>query len=82
MLPHLLTSVSVIVFFRRTRLDERIWHTVLALLCGATVLALRNFTTLVSASGSTTLVLEPTVVLGLLRPGGAEVCTYEGSEEP
>ncbi|MEB8342403.1 APC family permease [Streptomyces endophyticus] len=96
MLLYLLTSVSVIVFFRRTRLDERIWHTVLApllaiaLLCGATVLALRNFTTLVSASGTTALVLELTVVavfaggvvLGLLRPGGAEACTYEGSEEP
>ena len=46
MLLYLLTSVTVIVFFRRTRLDERIWHTMLApplaiaLLCGATVLAL------------------------------------------
>ncbi|MGD6749928.1 hypothetical protein [Streptomyces sp. BH105] len=68
MLLYLLTSVSVIVFFRRTRLDERIWHTRLApllavaLLCGATVLALRNFTTLVSASATTALVLELTVV--------------------
>ncbi|MFZ3572523.1 hypothetical protein ACOKM5_36945 [Streptomyces sp. BH097] len=76
MLLYLLTSVSVIVFFRRTRLDERIWHTVLApllaivLLCGATVLALRDFTTLVSASATTALVLELTVV-AVLAGGSA-----------
>lgn len=46
MLLYILTSVSVVVFFRRTRLDTRPWNTLIApiasvaLLLGATVLAL------------------------------------------
>ncbi|GAA2334297.1 APC family permease [Streptomyces violaceusniger] len=68
MLLYMLTSLSVIVFFRRTGLDRRRWNTVIApsasivLLLGATALALQNFTTLISASGTIALVLELTVV--------------------
>ncbi|MEV4974761.1 APC family permease [Streptomyces scopuliridis] len=78
---YLLTSVAVVVFFRRTGADRRRWNTVVApvasvaLLLGATGLALRNFATLISASGATALVLELTVlavfvggvILGLTR---------------
>ncbi|MFI1329855.1 APC family permease [Streptomyces sp. NPDC020845] len=84
LLLYLLTSLSVIMFFRRTGLDRRRWNTLIAplasiaLLLGAAALALENFTTLISASGTTALVLELTVVavlaggivLGLLRRGG------------
>lgn len=69
MLLYILTSVAVIVFFRRTRLDTRRWNTVIAptasviLLLGATALALNNFTILIGASGTTALVLELTVVV-------------------
>jgi amino acid transporter len=86
MLLYLLTSVAVIVFFRRTRLDTRRWHTLIApllaivLLLGATALALGNFTTLISASGTTALILELVVVavfaggvlLGLRRTPGQD----------
>ncbi|GGS23554.1 amino acid permease [Streptomyces humidus] len=84
-LLYLLTSLSVIVFFRRTGLDRRRWNTLIAplasivLLLGAATLALENFTTLISASATTATVLELTVVavfvggivLGHLRPGVA-----------
>ncbi|MFC8419878.1 APC family permease [Streptomyces sp. NPDC057236] len=84
MLLYILTSVSVIVFFRRTRLDTRPWNTLVApiaaavLLLGATALALNNFTTLIGASGTTALVLELSVVavfaggilLGYVRRAG------------
>lgn len=42
-------SIGVIVFFRRTRLDQRLWHSLLApalavlVLCGAEYLALTNY---------------------------------------
>ncbi|MFJ3773228.1 APC family permease [Streptomyces sp. NPDC090075] len=68
MLLYVLTSVSVITFFRRTRLDTRPWNTLIApaasvvLLLGATALALNNFTILIGASGTTALVLELSVV--------------------
>lgn len=85
LLLYLLTSLSVVVFFRRTGLDTRRWNTLvapllsIALLLGATVMALNNFTTLISASSTTALVLELTVVavfaagvvLGYLRDGKA-----------
>lgn len=67
-LLYVLTSASVVVFFRRTGLDRRRWNTLvapllsIALMLGAAVLALDNFTTLISASGTTALVLELTVV--------------------
>ncbi|MGW1024396.1 APC family permease [Streptomyces sp. NPDC002577] len=69
MLLYVLTSMSVVVFFRRTRLDTRRWNTLVAplisvvLLLGGTALTLRNFTTLIGASGSTALVLELSVVV-------------------
>jgi len=55
----ILTGVAVIAFFARQRVDTRVWHTRIAPalglvgLLGVTVLALANFTTLIS--GSTTL---------------------------
>ncbi|MER5756144.1 APC family permease [Streptomyces sp. NPDC002088] len=92
MLLYVLTSVAVIVFFRRTRLDTRPWNTLIAplaaiaLLLGATVLALNNFTTLISASGTTALVLELAVIvvfaggvlLGRLRPGQDNLFATDG----
>lgn len=68
LLLYLLTSLSVVVFFRRTGLDRRRWNTLVApllsvaLLLAATGLALNNFTTLISASAGTALALELTVV--------------------
>ncbi|WP_433662198.1 APC family permease [Nocardia sp. CA-128927] len=52
----LLTSVAIIVFFRRTGLDRRRWHTVIAPALGTvgllvvTALVIDNFTTLVGGS--------------------------------
>ncbi|RSM86520.1 amino acid permease [Kibdelosporangium aridum] len=52
MVLYFLTSISVVAFFRRTRLDTRPWHTVIAPVlgalgvAGAIVLILANFTTL------------------------------------
>ncbi|GAQ59786.1 APC family permease [Streptomyces scabiei] len=66
---YILMSLSVVVFFRRTRLDTRPWHTLVApsasvlLLLGVMVMALANFPTLISASGGTALVLEGGVLL-------------------
>lgn len=64
---YFLTSVSVVVFFRRTRLDTRMWHTVVApvaaagLIAAGTITVLRNFTTLISGSAGTALALALTV---------------------
>jgi amino acid transporter len=69
LLLYILTSAAVVVFFRRTRLDTRLWHTLIApitaiaLLLGATVLALKSFTILIGASQSTALVLEAVIIL-------------------
>ncbi|MEV5010489.1 APC family permease [Streptomyces sp. NPDC056159] len=73
MLLYLLTSVSVVVFFRRERLDRRVWNTlvapVLGVLClaGAIWLILANFTTLIGGSTGTAvcLTLLVPVVLAL-----------------
>ncbi|MFM9608213.1 APC family permease [Streptomyces niveiscabiei] len=72
MLLYLLTSVSVVVYFRRRRVDRRVWHTVVAPVLGAVGLAgavwliLANFTTLIGGDGGTALWLELSVpvVLG------------------
>ncbi|MDX6741125.1 APC family permease [Actinocorallia sp. A-T 12471] len=59
MLLYLLTSISVIVFFRRERLDTRPWNTLIAPalgalgLAGAIWLILANFTTLIGGSTAT-----------------------------
>ena len=73
MLLYLLTSVSVVVFFRRRRVDGRVWNTLIAPLLGAVGLAgaiwliLANFTTLIGGETSTALwlVLAVPVVLAL-----------------
>ncbi|GGM95902.1 APC family permease [Streptomyces fuscichromogenes] len=73
MLLYFLTSVSVIVFFRRERLDTRLWNTVIAPALGALGIAamiwviLANFTTLIGGATSTAvwLVLAVPAVLGL-----------------
>ncbi|CAM5635342.1 MULTISPECIES: APC family permease [Streptomyces] len=73
MLLYLLTSVSVVVFFRRRRVDGRMWNTLIAPVLGALGLAgaiwliLANFTTLIGGEASTAfwLVLSVPVVLAL-----------------
>ncbi|MBZ6083680.1 APC family permease [Streptomyces olivaceus] len=72
MLLYILTSVSVVVFFRRTRLDSRPWNTLIApitsvlLFLGAAALALNNFGVLTGTSGITTSALEASVVVVFL----------------
>ncbi|WP_157876946.1 amino acid permease, partial [Streptomyces graminilatus] len=76
MLLYLLTSVSVVVFFRRERLDTRLWNTLIApalatvAVAAAVWLILDNFTTLIGGDSTTALWLELTVpavmALGLL----------------
>ncbi|MFJ9446918.1 APC family permease [Kitasatospora sp. NPDC101235] len=73
MLLYLLTSVSVVVFFRRRRVDTRMWNTVIAPVMGALGIAgaiwliLANFTTLIGGEASTALwlVLSVPVVMAL-----------------
>lgn len=76
MLLYFLTSVSVIVFFRRSRADTRPWNTLVAPalgalgIAGAIWLIIENFTTLVGGDEATSVRLRLTVpavlVLGLL----------------
>lgn len=76
MLLYFLTSVSVVVFFRRSRLDTRPWNTLIAPVLGALGIAgaiwliLANFTTLIGGDSTTATWLELTVpavlVLGLV----------------
>ncbi|MFD9791568.1 APC family permease [Streptomyces sp. NPDC059070] len=67
MLLYFLTSVSVVVFFRRARLDARIWHTVAAPalgalgIAGALALILANFTTLIGGDTATAVRLAAIV---------------------
>nr|WP_202510207.1 APC family permease [Streptomyces sp. SID5643] len=67
MLLYLLTSVSVVVFFRRSRLDSRPWNTLIAPtlgalgIAGAIWLILANFTTLIGGERSTALWLTLSV---------------------
>jgi amino acid transporter len=71
MLLYFLTSISVIVFFRRERLDTRPWNTLVAPALGALGIAaviwvvLANFTTLIGGDGTTAtwLVLAVPAVL-------------------
>ncbi|MFJ6622732.1 APC family permease [Kitasatospora sp. NPDC091335] len=73
MLIYLLTSVSVVVFFRRRRVDTRVWNTVVAPVLGALGIAgaiwliLANFTTLIGGAAGTALwlVLSVPVVMAL-----------------
>jgi hypothetical protein len=58
-----LTSVAVLAFFARSRVDRRIWHTRVAPalgtlgLLGVVGLVLANFTTLISGSATLATVL-------------------------
>jgi amino acid transporter len=69
---YLLTSISVVVFFRRTRLDTRPWHTVISpclavlLVAGLTWLVLSNFTLLIGGSAGTAVPLVLSVPAALL----------------
>jgi amino acid transporter len=73
MLLYFLTSASVVAFFRRERLDTRLWNTLIAPTLGALGVAaaiwliVENFTTLIGGDPTTALWLELTVpaVLGL-----------------
>ncbi len=73
MLLYLLTSVSVVVYFRRRRVDRRAWNTVIAPVLGAVGLAgaiwliLANFTTLIGGDAGTAVWLGVSVpvVLGV-----------------
>ncbi|MFD8305122.1 APC family permease [Streptomyces sp. NPDC059690] len=73
MLLYLLTSVSVVVYFRRRPTDSRTWNTLVAPVLGALGLAgaiwliLANFTTLIGGETSTAvwLVLTVPVVMAL-----------------
>ncbi|WP_324786032.1 APC family permease [Streptomyces sp. H51] len=72
MLLYFLTSVSVIVFFRRSRLDTRPWNTLIAPALGALGIAaviwivVANFTTLIGGDPATAtwlVIAVPTVLL-------------------
>ncbi|WP_128374521.1 APC family permease [Streptomyces cavernae] len=79
MLLYLLTSVSVVVFFRRERLDTRPWNTLIAPVLGALGVAgaiwlvLDNFTTLIGGQGSTAVWLEVSVLGALVLGVVAEL---------
>ncbi|MFI7504751.1 APC family permease [Streptomyces sp. NPDC049687] len=76
MLLYFLTSVSVVVFFRRSRADIRPWNTLIAPVLGALGIAgaiwliIDNFTTLIGGDEATAVWLELTVpavlILGLV----------------
>ncbi|MEQ0558260.1 APC family permease [Amycolatopsis sp. NEAU-NG30] len=76
MLLYFLTSVSVVVFFRRSRADTRPWNTVIAPVLGALGIAgaiwliIANFTTLIGGDVTTAVWLEISVpvvlVLGIV----------------
>ncbi len=90
MLLYLLTSVSVVAFFRRERLDPRTWNTLIAPLLGALGIAgaiwlvLANFTTLIGGERTTALWLTLSVpvvmALGLIaaRVRGRAVAAADG----
>ncbi|WP_188189675.1 APC family permease [Nonomuraea sp. SYSU D8015] len=72
MLMYLLTSVSVVVFFRRERVDSRPWNTLVAPLLGALGVAaviwlvLANFATLIGGSVATAVWLVCAVPVVML----------------
>ncbi|WP_340378217.1 APC family permease [Streptomyces sp. SS7] len=76
MLLYFLTSVSVVVFFRRSRADNRPWNTLIAPVLGALGIAgaiwliIANFTTLIGGDRTTAIWLQVTVpavlVLGIV----------------
>ena len=88
---YFLTSIAVVVFFRRTRLDSRPWHTLIApvlaagLIAALAALVLTNFTLLIGGSVGTAVPLVLSVPLVLLlgvalasvrrRPAGPDAAT-------
>ncbi|MER6350894.1 APC family permease [Streptomyces sp. NPDC001634] len=72
MLLYFLTSVSVVFFFRRSRVDTRPWNTLIAPVLGALGIAaaiwliLQNFTTLIGGDRTTALWLQLTVPVVLV----------------
>jgi amino acid transporter len=76
MLLYLLTSVSVVAFFRRERFDTLPWNTLIAPalgalgITGAIWLIVENFTTLIGGDSGTAVWLELTIpvvlVLGIV----------------
>jgi amino acid transporter len=82
----LLTSVSVVVFFRRQQLDRRPWNTVVAPVvatagvAGAIVLILGNFTTLIDGDATTATWLALTVPAILVV--GAVLAQVRRDREP
>nr|WP_258319075.1 APC family permease [Streptomyces griseorubiginosus] len=72
MLLYFLTSVSVVVFFRRSRADTRPWNTLIAPVLGALGIAgaiwiiVDNFTTLIGGDRTTAMWLELTVPVVLV----------------
>lgn len=72
MLLYFLTSVSVVVFFRRSRADTRPWNTLIAPVLGALGIAgaiwiiVDNFTTLIGGDQTTAMWLEITVPVVLV----------------
>ncbi|QJY49162.1 APC family permease [Pseudonocardia broussonetiae] len=67
-----LTCAAVIVFFRRTRVDSRVWHTVAAPALGLVgllaclVLTVSNFPTLIGGSGLLASVIFAVLVLSVV----------------
>ena len=72
MLLYFLTSVSVIVYFRRSGADTRLWNTLIAPVLGALGIAgaiwliIANFTTLIGGDRTTALWLQATVPVVLI----------------
>ncbi|MFI0976640.1 APC family permease [Streptomyces sp. NPDC021093] len=79
---YFLTSVSVIVFFRRTRQDDRVWNTLIAPLlgalgiAGAIFLVVTNFPTLIGGNATTATWLALTVPAALLLCAGLSRLPY------
>ena len=82
MLLYLLTSLSVVVFFRRERLDTRPWNTLIAPalgalgMAGAIWLIMENFTTLIGGEQSTA------ICAGADCPGGPRRGSRDGTADP
>jgi glucan phosphoethanolaminetransferase (alkaline phosphatase superfamily) len=81
-----LTSVAIVAFFARTRIDGRIWHTRVApvlgtlALLGVLALVLANFTTLISGDAALATVLL--AVIAAAFGTGVAVALARGGRRP
>ncbi|MFE0100940.1 APC family permease [Streptomyces sp. NPDC059009] len=88
MLLYFLTSLSVVVFFRRARLDRRLWHTLLAPslgalgIAGAIGLILANLTTLIGGDRTTATWLALAVPAVFLLGAAAQVTRRRSDPDP